>query len=183
MEKKLVNHLLVAVPGMADPFFGKSVIYILEHGDDGAMGLIINKPMLEEDVSSLISDIGFDNMRSKPAISFGGPVALKRGFILHSTDYAIEGTYRVSDSVSLTTDRKIIKEIADGRGPAMYKFILGYAGWHSGQLEQELKRGDWLLSPASPDLIFQTADDKKWQDAIQMLGLDGMMFSGDGGMA
>ena len=178
-----MNHLLVAAPGMSDPFFGKSVIYILEHGEDGAMGLIINKPMIDDDIYQLISDVGFDKMQSKPSISFGGPVALMRGFILHSTDYAIDGTYRVSDSISLTTDRKIIKEIVDGRGPAMYKFILGYAGWQRGQLEQELKRGDWLISSASPDLIFQTADDKKWEDAIQMLGLDGMMFSGDGGMA
>lgn len=181
----LTGRLLIAMPGMGDPRFAKSVILLCAHGEDGAMGLIINKPAPELSFYDLLEQLSIEPgaARSQP-IHFGGPVEGARGFVLHSRDYEGDtATLDVGEAFGMTATLEILRDMAAGTGPSAALVTLGYAGWGPGQLEVELAQNGWLVADAGPELVFGTADDDKWIAAIQTLGIDPIMLSGAAGRA
>ena len=185
VETNLTNHFLIAMPGLEDPNFFHTVTYICEHTDDGAMGIVINRPMdlhladifeqLEIQVSS--------PMAADQAVYLGGPVQSDRGFVLHDSSTAWSSTLRVNPEISVTTSLDILEAIASGKGPAQSLIALGYAGWGAGQLESELAQNAWLSGPAESDIIFNRPSQERWQAAADLLGVDLNLLSGDAGHA
>jgi putative transcriptional regulator len=174
----LTNHFLIAMPGMADPHFSKTLTFICEHNERGAIGLVVNKPIdvslgqLFEQVEILLTD---EALRMEP-VHFGGPVMLDRGFVLHRPLGDWRSTLRVENAdgdVGLTTSRDILEAIASGSKDAPHELLvtLGYAGWGPGQLEDELARNGWISVSARPDLIFNVPAEDRLTAAMGMLGL------------
>ena len=163
--QSLKGYLLVATPGMGDPRFSQTVIYMLGHGPDGAMGLIVNRPMAEVDFAELFVELGLDrqDLPGKVMVHFGGPVETKRGFLLHSVDVMPESSQIVADGVAVSTDPALLNSIAHEEGPRHHLFALGYAGWAPSQLESEINQGAWLTLEAEPTLVFPEHPDKIWQ--------------------
>jgi putative transcriptional regulator len=162
------GRLLVATTKMADPTFGQSVIYLVAHDDNGALGVIVNEPVKDLSYGEL-----FDLMRQprrdlagKLTVHFGGPVEPRVGFVLHTKDFMLEQHELAAGDLAVTTDADMLTAIAEGRGPAKYTVILGYAGWGPGQLEMEMEQGDWLVVPSDPDLIFAPDPQQIWQRAL-----------------
>jgi len=182
----LKNKLIVAMPHMLDPYFTKAVVLICDHTEEGAMGLIINRPFEEPGLRGLISEIYEENekiLKAVPTIYFGGPVMIERGIVLHSSEYMTNETIRVSDNYSLTSQKEILKQINSKNGPTHYKLMLGHAGWGKGQLEREIKNGDWLLLDAESEYIFHTDDQKVWNQATHQFNIGLAQVSGHGGQA
>jgi putative transcriptional regulator len=182
----LTGKLLIAMPGMGDPRFEHAVVFICSHGADGAMGLIVNKPMNDVRLSDLLQQLeiqpqfGAGNAR----VRFGGPVEGGRGFILHSTDYTSSlQSLQVSDQFSMTATLDILEDIAMGTGPKHALMMLGYAGWGPDQLEAEIAMNGWLTADADPDLVFAAADADKWAAALKSLGVDPLSLSASAGRA
>ncbi len=181
----LTGKILIAMPGMGDPRFEQSVVLLCEHSDKGAMGIIVNKPADEVDFAELLESLEIESETgvSMP-VHFGGPVELGRGFVLHSKDYvADEATMRVPPSFAMTVTLDILKDIAERNGPDQAILALGYAGWGPGQLENEIKENGWLVSDATPDLIFNLDNDGKWAAALGSLGVDPATLSATAGRA
>ena len=180
------NQLLISMPHMQDPYFGRAVVFICEHNKDGAMGIIINKPFEDLELQDL-----FENLFSKeeeflqliPKIFFGGPVMVERGIVLHSSAYQTDGTVKLSDEFSMTSNREILQDIAYKKGPSLYKLMLGHAGWANGQLEREIENGDWLLQSTTQDFIFNTPEANQWNIALNSFGIEMSHISGRGGVA
>jgi len=181
--KSFSNHFIISMPHMNDPIFSKSLIYICEHDDDGAMGLIINKPMISENASDIIQQTGLAQIEPLPDIYFGGPVNLEMGLILHDANYNIEGTLTISKSVALTSNKQIVLDLKNGGGPDEFRFSFGYAGWGKGQIEREIENGDWLLMPADDDFIFSIPNTDKWKKAASKFGIDILDLGGSAGLA
>jgi putative transcriptional regulator len=181
----LTGHLLVAMPGMADPRFVRSVIYICSHGPSGAMGLVINRLFGDADFPMLLEQLTIESPPNVPDIpvQFGGPVEMGRGFVLHSSDYLREGTTRIDDTVAVTATIEIIQDIANGKGPAHSLMLLGYAGWGGGQLEEELKNNGWLTVEMDEEILFKTDLDSKWDRAMAKIGISPAMLSDTQGNA
>ena len=171
------------MPHMNDPIFSKSLIYICEHDNDGAMGLIINKPMISENAANIIQQTGLAQIQPSPDIYFGGPVNLEMGLILHDANYNIEGTLTISKSVALTSNKQIVLDLKNGGGPDEFRFSFGYAGWGKGQIEREIENGDWLLMPADDDFIFSVPNTDKWKKAASKFGIDILDLGGPAGLA
>ncbi|MFT4621336.1 MAG: putative transcriptional regulator [Sulfitobacter sp.] len=182
----LKGQILIAMPGMSDPRFDHSVIYLCAHSDEGAMGLILNKPASDLDLTSLMEQIGIkptDKMRKMP-VRFGGPVEHGRGFVLHSADYSNnDSTLQVNDAFGMTATLDILEDIAKGGGPDTCLLALGYAGWGPGQLEQELQANGWLTGDVGPELIFDPNVEGMWSQALHGIGIDPSMLSSVGGRA
>ena len=166
----LTNQFLIAMPGLADPNFFHTVTYICAHNQDGAMGIIINRPLglILNDVLEQM-ELKADNYNiGETPIFQGGPVQADRGFVLHKPiqkwEYCIE--------IGIATSRDILKAIADGKGPENSFIALGYAGWAAGQLEQEIKENAWLNTPADSSIIFNTPVEQRWTDAVALTGID-----------
>ena len=176
MPKDTLNmcgKLLIAMPGMNDPRFDKSVVYICAHSDDGAMGLIVNKPMPDVALEDLLKQLSIEGTTdgADVPIYFGGPVEVGRGFILHSAEYHLEGfTLKVDDRFAMTATRDILTDIANGDGPETILLTLGYAGWGDGQLESEILQNGWLSSDATMDVVFDVPCGDKWTAALKLLG-------------
>lgn len=181
----LEGQLLIAMPAMTDPRFERSVIYICAHNAEGAMGLVVNKLFDEINFDELLSQLEITPAESSPRLSihFGGPVDAQRGFVLHTTEYAGEGTVAVDDKVALTATREILKELANGGGPKDILFALGYAGWGPGQLEDEFGENAWLHAPFDAALVFDDDVETKWQRALHSIGVDLSTLSGVAGRA
>jgi putative transcriptional regulator len=182
----LLGKLLIALPGMPDPRFEKSVIFMCAHSDQGAMGLIVNKPFegltFREMVAKL--DIAAAPDLPEPPILFGGPVGTGQGFVLHSADYENgEATMAVTPAISLTATIDILRHIAEGRGPRKALFALGYAGWGPGQLEGEMTSNGWIPCDADESIVFGPDCDAKWQAALATLGAGIAGLSSDAGRA
>ena len=183
MSDFLSGQILIAMPGMSDPRFAHSLVYLCAHSADGAMGLIINKQtdgLLWRDLfEKLDKQIGgADAVRP---VRFVGPVEVGRGFLLHSSDFHANGsTLQVDAQVSMTASADILDALAAGEGPAMTSIALGYAGWSAGQLEHELQQNGWLHCEADTDLIFGEADGSKWSDALAKIGVDPRLLSAGG---
>lgn len=182
----LTGKLLIAMPGMGDPRFEHSVVYLCAHSDDGAMGLIINKPAPELKFNDLLEqlDIPTSKDAQKISVNFGGPVENGRGFVLHSADYdGNDSTLKVSDTIGMTATLDILEDISQGSGPSAAFLALGYAGWGPGQLEGELQHNGWLTCDAPSDLVFDPDAKKKWERALAILGIDPLLLSATGGRA
>jgi len=182
----LSGKLLIAMPGMGDPRFAKSVVLICRHSEEGAMGLIVNKPVGDLNFPDLLAELGIEatDTSASPAIRFGGPVENARGFVLHSLDYTkSEGTIEVPGGYGMTATIDILKDIAQGEGPARAMLALGYAGWGPGQLESELARNGWLTREATDEIVFTAPDDEKWRLALAELGVDALTLSAAAGRA
>jgi len=180
---KLSNHFLISTPSLSDTIFKKSIILLCEHNKKGSMGIILNKPMLTKENKSLFLDALFDDNKIDSKIYFGGPVNLNTCFILHDSNYLTKETIQISDELSITSNHKIINDLKNGDGPNTYRLNIGYAGWNSGQLEEEIKNGDWLLTPAPSDFIFNVPDDKMWAQSTEKLGLNIQDICGPSGSA
>jgi len=182
----LSGKLLIAMPGMGDPRFDRSVIFVCAHSGDGAMGLIVNKPAADLTFDALLKQLGITKTeRARPIrVHFGGPVEHARGFVLHSADYGGEGTtLKVDEHFGMTATLDILEAIARGAGPNASLLALGYAGWGPGQLEDEIGRNGWLTCEAQPDLVFSERNDRKWQLALKTLGVDPLTLSAAAGRA
>ncbi|QXT40346.1 YqgE/AlgH family protein [Gymnodinialimonas ceratoperidinii] len=187
LSHDLTGKLLIAMPGMEDPRFAGGVILLCVHSPDQAMGLMINKPMEEVTFKELMEQLDIPNRGTAPTVpvGFGGPVEMRRGFVLHSPDYAPRGeeALRIDHRFAMTGTLDILEDIAGGRGPMRALLALGYAGWGEGQLEAEIARNDWLTADATPELVFDLAMDKKWDAAVQSLGINPLMLSSEAGHA
>lgn len=182
----LSGKLLVAMPGMGDPRFQKSVIYMCAHSEEGAMGIIVNKPMPELTLGDLLEqlDIPRPPASEQIRVQMGGPVEPGRGFVLHTSEYATQGgTMRIDADYALTATRDILVDIARGAGPRRSLLALGYAGWSPGQLEGEIAANGWLVAEANDEILFDTNHASKWDKAIRSLGIDPRLLSSGGGMA
>ena len=182
-SNELTNHFLIATPSLHDTLFKESIILLCDHSKKGSMGLILNKPMIEDKNQTLFIDTIFDCADIDEKIYFGGPVDINTCFILHDSKYLTKETLKVSNDISLTSNEKIIDDLKNGAGPTSYRLNIGYAGWSSGQLEKEMKNGDWLFMPADADIIFNVPDKDMWQHSNRCLGLDINQIYGKAGKA
>ena len=188
-ETYLTGKLLLAMPGMKDPRFHNAVIYMCSHDEQGAMGLVINhvvpgmgfKDILKE--LPLESEIEIDPAALSIPIMLGGPVDAGRGFLLHSGDFSDAQTIVVDKNFSVTATLDAIRAVAAGEGPDKKLFILGYAGWSAGQLDEEIQGNSWLVADSDPALIFNAPNGEKWQKAVSGLGFDPAMLSSNAGRA
>lgn len=184
-ELNLTNHFLIAMPAMTDPFFAKSLTYVCEHNKQGAMGIVINRP-ISLNLSELFAQI---NMPLKPTeledvpVHFGGPVQTDRGFVLHEPHGTWQSTMHISESVGLTTSKDILQAVGEGNGPQHLLVTLGYAGWSEGQLEQELAANAWLSVPATAHILFDIPAEEKFSAAMALLGVDFASLSEEAGHA
>lgn len=183
----LTGKLLIAMPGMEDPRFAGAVIFLCVHSPNQAMGLIINKPMEEVTFAELMDQLDIPKRAATPLVPvcFGGPVEMRRGFVLHSPDYAPRGeeALHIDHRFAMTGTLDILEDIAGARGPMRSLLALGYAGWGEGQLEAEISRNDWLTADATPELVFDQKMERKWDAAIQSLGINPLMLSSEAGHA
>jgi putative transcriptional regulator len=182
----LTGSFLIAMPGMGDPRFDRAVVYICAHTEEAAMGLIVNKSAPGALMADLMRQLQIDPVppRLLPAVQFGGPVEMARGFVLHSADWAAEGsTLEVDEDFSMTGTLDVLREMASGGGPRQAMLALGYAGWGSGQLEAEIAQNGWLTAPAHPRIVFDLPNTAKWEAALAMLGIDPLFLSPSAGRA
>ena len=181
----LTHHFLIAMPSMADPYFAKTLTYICEHNDQGALGLVVNRP-IDMTLSALFGRLELSleerGMGLAP-VYFGGPVQTDRGFVLHQPVGRWQATLAVKDSVGLTTSRDILEAMANGQGPRQQLVALGYAGWAPGQLEDEILRNGWLTVKARTDLIFDLPPEARYDAAMSMLGVNAANLSEEAGHA
>jgi len=181
----LTNHFLIAMPGLQDPNFSRTVTYVCEHTEQGAMGIVINRPMeirLGEVLAQL--EIASSDQRTLDTLVYlGGPVQPDRGFVLHSAGEGFDSTLSITPEISVTTSRDVLEAIADGKGPDHKLVALGYAGWGGGQLEEEMSANSWLSGPADEEIIFSLPAEARWQAAAHLLGVDLNLLSGEAGHA
>ena len=185
LQESLCNQLLIAMPGMADPNFNSTVTLICEHNAEGALGIVINRPM-DMNLGGLFEQLDVANpdesMTDFPVLS-GGPVSRERGFVLHNPGDDFESSVVVSPDVHLTLSRDVIDAMATGGGPERSLVALGYAGWDAGQLEAEMLANTWLTVPASPEVIFDVPFADRWSFAARTIGIDISQISPDAGHA
>lgn len=170
----LTHQFLIAMPAMADPYFAKSLTYICEHNENGALGLVLNRS-IDMTLQSLFDQIEIPldvQTHAKQAVHFGGPVQMDRGFVLHRPVGQWQSTLAIRDDIGLTTSKDILLAVGRGEGPEKFIVTLGYAGWSAGQLEQELAQNAWLTVPASPEMIFDLPDEERLAAAMAKLGVD-----------
>jgi len=181
----LTNQFLIAMPAMDDPNFRASVTFICEHSEQGALGIIINRPIdvVLDDVLKQLALKAQDPDTAASPVYLGGPVQTQRGFVIHEPHGQWEATLKVSESVGVTTSRDVLAAVAAGTGPERCFVALGYAGWTAGQLEDELKSNAWLSTPADSRIIFETPVELRWQAAAKLIGVDLTLLSGDTGHA
>lgn len=188
----LTNHLIIAMPGLMDPMFEKSVSYICQHTEKGAMGLTINRPVdisfteMLKQLDIPLKDHSLSRNFAQTPIYLGGPVDTGHGFVLHSNEN--QSTHwgqslKINDDLSLSSSRDILHSIASGDGPDKFLIALGYAGWSEGQIEREMQENSWLNVPADNDLLFNTPYEQRWESAAKKLGVDIHLISGDIGHA
>jgi putative transcriptional regulator len=181
----LNNHFLIAMPALSDPNFHHTATYICEHNDEGALGLIINRPTdlrLGEILEHMGIEVTTDEIAAQP-VYLGGPVQNDRGFVLHQPVGNWEATLKVTQDTAITSSRDILDAIARGEGPEKTFITLGYAGWGAGQLEQELAENAWLSGPADSRIVFDTPYEQRWEAAAGLIGVDLKLLSGEAGHA
>tara|TARA_Y100001934_G_scaffold249423_1_gene310829 strand:+ start:98 stop:655 length:558 start_codon:yes stop_codon:yes gene_type:complete len=185
MNFDLTNHFLIAMPSLADPNFEHTVTYICAHSEDGAMGIVINRP-LEFDLGEVLTQMDLradDRAITDRPVYQGGPVQTDRGFVLHRPAVEWDSTIKVTTDIGVSTSRDILEAISGGGGPDESLVALGYAGWGAGQLETEMAQNAWLSGPADLDIIFETPVARRWQHAAQLLGVNMTAMSNDIGHA
>ena len=184
-QDSLSNQLLIAMPGMADPNFNSTVTLVCEHNAEGALGIVINRPM-NLNLGGLFEQLSLDqadqSAASAPVLD-GGPVGRQRGFVLHDSRGAFESSVVVSSDIHLTLSRDVLDAMAAGSGPDRSLVALGYAGWEPGQLEQEMLHNTWLNVPASPEIIFDVPFTDRWSVAAEIIGVNISQISPHAGHA
>jgi len=181
----LTGQLLVAMPGTRDPRFAQSVIFMCAHTAEGAMGVVLNRPLREPGFAGLLGGLGVEPRPPKRALAVGagGPVDDNRGFVLHSDDWVAEGSMKVDGGYVLTANLEVLAAVAAGGGPKRGVLLLGYAGWEAGQLDEEIRRNAWLSVPADEAIVFDAAHRTKWSRALKTLRIDPGMLSDAAGRA
>ncbi len=182
----LQNHFLVAMPSLAESYFERSVTLIIEHNDEGAMGLVINQPSqmtFRELVKQADEDATIEDEKSEKLVIMGGPVHQDRGFVLHSTQPGWSSSVELDSEIMLTTSKDILSHLASDVGPKKTLVALGYAGWSPGQLEQEIQENSWLTLPYDMDILFDVPMQQRWQAAMNKLGVNVWQISSQGGHA
>lgn len=186
----LTNQFLIAMPGMADDNFSRTVVYLCEHSKNGALGLVINRPT-DITLKSLFEKVELsldrDELAQQP-VFFGGPVQTERGFVLHEKTGTEQSPYTSTLSIAgggleMTTSKDVLEALANGAGPRRLMVTLGYSGWSAGQLEEEIGRNGWLTVNADPKVIFDTPVEERYQRALSLLGFDPLMLSQEAGHA
>jgi putative transcriptional regulator len=179
------GQVLIAMPAMADPRFAQSVIYMCAHNAEGAMGIVLNRPVDTPRFADLLAQLKVQPappLRQIRLVS-GGPVESARGFVLHTTDWTGEGSLKVDADFALTASLDVLAAIAGGAGPAQAMLALGYAGWGPGQLDGEIQANGWLTAPADAGLLFDADDATKWRRALAKLRVDPLLLSAAAGRA
>lgn len=183
-SNSLAGRFLIAMPQMSDPRFARTVVFLCAHGEEGAMGLVINKLADNISFEDLLDQLEIeDTTINALSVLNGGPVETGRGFVLHSRDYFQDGSIEVTDKVAMTATVEILRAIAEGGGPRKRLLALGYAGWGQGQLESEIQANGWLVSEADEDILFSLDLETKWSNALATLGVDPGALSGTAGRA
>ena len=184
-EGLLTGQLLIAMPAMNTPHFMQAVIYVCAHTAEGAMGIVLNRPLASPSFGDLLEQLDVTPVPPVREIELfrGGPVDSARGFVLHSADWTGDGSLMVDPNVALTASLDVLKAIADGGGPQRGFLALGYAGWGPGQLDRELTENAWLSAPASLDIMFDTDHGTKWRRAMAILKVDPILLSDTAGHA
>jgi len=170
----LTHHFLIAMPSMADPHFSKSLTYVCEHNDQGALGVVVNRPIdmtLQALFERLCLDLRHSSFAAAP-VYYGGPVQTDRGFVLHEPAGNWQSSLRVRDTIALTTSKDVLEAVGRGEGPARLMVTLGYAGWSAGQLEHELGQNAWLTVEAQDAIIFDLPTEERLAAAMALLGVD-----------
>ena len=184
-DGSLTNQLLIAMPGMPDPNFSTTVTLVCEHNEEGALGIVINRPLALK-LGGLFEQLAVedaDPAAAQSPVLMGGPVSPDCGFVLHDSASSFENSLTVSSQIQLTLSRDVLDAMATGKGPNKALVALGYAGWEAGQLESEILSNSWLNVPASPDIVFDTPFDERWMSAARSLGIDISQISPDAGHA
>jgi putative transcriptional regulator len=178
-EGFLTGQLLIAMPAMADPRFSQSVIYMCAHTPEGAMGLVLNRPVVKPTFEDLLKQLKVAPHPPARQIRLcaGGPVENARGFVLHTIDWTGEGSLKVNNELALTASLDVLQVIAEGGGPRECVLALGYAGWGPGQLDREIQENAWLSGPADETLLFDADHDTKWRRAFAKLKIDPTLLS------
>ncbi len=183
----LTGKLLIAMPAMEDPRFAGAVVFVCMHSPAESMGLIVNKRMDEITFAEMMEQLEISPQGTPPdvPVCYGGPVELRRGFVLHSSDYRPRGeeALTVGRHFAMTGTLEILEDIAADQGPQRALLALGYSGWGEGQLDAEIQRNDWLTAEATPELVFGTAMDQKWDAALESLGVSSLTLSSEAGHA
>jgi len=181
----LTNHFLIAMPTLGDPNFFRTVTYMCQHNDEGALGIIINRPtdMALSDILEQMKIEAEDQATRDLPIYYGGPVQSDRGFVIHEPVGDWNSSFQVTGSVALTTSRDILEAIAGGKGPKKILIALGYAGWGEGQLEQEIVENAWLNAPAKTEILFDIPPSQRWKSAAEEVGVDLDLLSSQAGHA
>ena len=186
----LTNHFLIAMPGLSDELFGRSVVFMCEHSERGALGLVINKPsdiLLPRLFEKVDLPMGRDDLAGLPVFQ-GGPVQTERGFVLHEAvsgegESVYASTLSIPGGLEMTTSKDVLEAMASGAGPRRVFVSLGYASWGQGQLESEITENSWLTVEADPSLIFDAPVAERYERAMGLLGLQPWMLSPDAGHA
>lgn len=174
----LTGKFLVSMPGVDDECFSQTVVYVCSHGQDGAMGFVVNKKLKDFSFTDLAVKIPVNSVSNLESMFLyqGGPIEKIRGFVLHSPEYFKPGTFKINSEVSVSSSLDVLTDIAYGAGPKNNLIALGYSGWEPQQLERELMENRWLVTPANTDLLFNTPDDVKWEKALAETGIDFTRF-------
>ncbi len=182
----LTGKLLISMPGISDNAFDNTVVFLCSHNAEGAMGLIINKATPDVSLGDLLGqlEIKASHETKAQAVLYGGPVELKRGFVLHSRDYVSKvKTLDIAPWVGMTATLDVLEDIGAGQGPDEALVMLGYAGWGAGQLESEIAQNGWLTADATQDLVFNTPFDQQWGRALESIGVAALNLSAEAGHA
>ena len=185
----LTNQFLIAMPGMGDGTFAGTVIYLCEHSEKGALGLVINKPIdikLKNLFEKVELSLDREDLADEP-VYFGGPVQTERGFVLHERLGEDGGHYsstlQIQGGLEMTTSKDVLEALSNGAGPKKVLVTLGYSGWGAGQLEEEMSRNGWINVQAEPNIIFDTPVEQRYDKALSLLGIDARMLSPEAGHA
>ena len=188
LTMNLQHHFLIAMPALQDPIFRRSVVYICEYNEDGAMGIIINKPLENLQVEGILEKLKIEaeerlpEIRLDKPVMLGGPLAEDRGFILH-TPPAFSSSIRISDNTVITTSRDVLETLGTANQPSEVLVALGYSSWEKGQLEQEILDNAWLTAPADMNILFKTPIAERWREAAKLIGIDILTMPGVAGHA
>jgi putative transcriptional regulator len=169
--RNLTNTFLIAVPGLRDPSFARSVVLICDHSKDGAFGLVINRLLLSSFIP-LSSSFNIKEYNRDLPVYYGGPVKPEQGYVLYASRHDYYPSIKIHDNLILTTAKEILTDIAVGKGPEKFLFILGFSGWAPGQLERELMEDSWLIAPSDNRIIFDTPLNERWMSAAELIGVD-----------
>jgi len=181
----MANQFLIAMPGLRDPNFARTVTLVCEHSSEGAMGIVINRvtDLTLADVLSQMDIVTSESRHLALPVHIGGPVQSNRGFVVHEPVGGWESTLAIDDSLGVSTSRDILVAIAENRGPERCLLALGYAGWSPGQLEREMAENAWLSGPADRQILFDLPAEQRWSAAVERLGVDLAALSSDAGHA